>query len=109
MALSVIASGTQAATVTTEHSLATSTTGKTAVLVVNTVNMVNGDELELRIKTKVLTGSTAALAYFAAYAHVQGTPVKYSVPVPANWSIEATLKQSAGTSRDFEWALLSLD
>lgn len=109
MAIAVIASGTQSATVTTEHSLATSTTGKTYVLVVNTANMVNGDELELRIKTKVLTGSTAQLAYIAAYAHVQAAPNKYSVPVPANWSCEVTLKQTAGTSRNFEWALLSID
>ena len=109
MAISVIASGTQSATVNTEHSLATSTTGKTYIFVVNTTNMVNADELELRIKTKVLTGSTAALAYYAAYAHVQATPVKYSVPVPANWSCEVTLKQTAGTSRNFEWSLLSLD
>jgi hypothetical protein len=109
MAISVIASGTQAATVSTEHSLSTSTTGKTYVFVVNTANMVNGDELELRIYTKVLTGSTKQLAYLAAYAHVQTAPNKYSVPVPANWSCEVSLKQSAGTSRNFEWALLSLD
>lgn len=109
MALAVVASGTQSATINTEHSLATSTTGKTCVLAVNTANMANGDELELRIKTKVLSGSTAQLAYFASYAHVQGVPNKYSVPVPANQSIEVTLKQVAGTGRSFEWALLSLD
>ncbi len=109
MAVAVVASGTQSATVTTEHSLATSTTGKTYVLAVNTANMVNGDELELRIYTKVLSGSTKQLAYFAAYAHVQGIPNKYSVPVPANQYCEVSLKQSAGTSRNFEWTLLSLD
>lgn len=109
MAIAEVASGTQAATINTEHSLATSTTGKTYVLVVDTANMANGDELELRIKTKVLSGSTARLAYFASYAHVQGAPNKYSVPVPANRSIEATLKQVAGTGRNFDWALLSLD
>jgi hypothetical protein len=109
MTIAEVASGTQSATVGTEHSLATSTTGKTYVFVVNAVNMVNGDELELRVKTKVLSGSTAQLAYLAAYAHVQTTPNKYSVPIPANRSCEVTLKQTAGTSRNFEWALLSID
>ena len=109
MAIGVIASGTQSATISTEHSLATSTTGKTYVFVVNTVNMANGDELELRVKTKVLSGSTAQVAYYQSYAHVQSAPNKYSVPVPANQSIEVTLKQVAGTGRSYEWALLSLD
>ena len=109
MALAVIASGTQTATIGTEHSLNTDTTGKTAVFVVDTKNMANDDELELRIKTKVLSGSTAALAYIASYKHAQSTIVKYSVPVPANQSIEVTLKQTAGTGRSYEWALLSLD
>lgn len=109
MAIAVIASGTQTAVITTEHSLATSTTGKTYVLVVDTINMVAGDVLELRAKTKVLVGSTAHLAYLATYAHAQIAPNKYSVPVPANQSIEVTLKQTAGTGRNFEWALLSID
>ena len=109
MAIAVVSSGTQTATISTEHSLATSTTGKTYVLAVNTANMVNGDELELRIYTKVLSGSTKQLAYYAAYAHTQGIPNKYSVPVPANQYCEASLKQTAGTGRSYEWALLSID
>ena len=109
MALAVVASGTQTATVTTEHTLATSTTGKTYVLVVDAVAMVKGDYLELRIKTKVLAGGAEGLAYYAAYANVQGEVIKYSIPVPANISCVATLKQTAGTSRNFPWSLLSID
>ena len=109
MTIAVVASGTQTATISTEHSLATDTTGKTYVLVVDTNAMVNGDELELRIKTKVLTGGTVRLAYIAGYAHIQSAPNKYSVPIPAKWSCEATLKQTAGTGRAFPWELLSLD
>lgn len=109
MALAVIASGTQTATVTTEHTLDTDTDGKTYVLVVDTSAMVLGDELELRLKTKVLSGGTSRLAYIASYAHIQAVPQKYSVPVPADIEIVATLKQTAGTSRDFPWSLLSLD
>ncbi len=106
----VIASGTQSATVSTEHSLATDTTNKTYVLVVDTNAMANGDVLELRLKTKVLSGSTARVAYTGVYSNAQGADNanKYSIPVPANQSIEATLKQTAGTGRSFDWALLAL-
>jgi hypothetical protein len=109
MTIASVSSGTQSATVTTEHSLATSTTGKTYVLSVDLTNMVNGDELELRIYTKALTGSTKHLAYFATFAHVQTAPNVFSVPVPALFYCEASLKQTAGTSRNFDWNLLSLD
>lgn len=108
MAIAVVASGSLVAD-GTEQTLATSTTGKTYVLVVDLNPMVNGDEIELRLKTKVLTGSTERLAYFAGYAHIQAAPNKYSVPVPANWSCKATLKQVAGSNHTYDWALLSID
>jgi hypothetical protein len=109
MALAEVAGGDQVATVTTEHTLTTHTGGKTVVLVVDTNAMVAGDILELRLKTKARSGGTSRLAYYAAFAHVQAAPIKYSVPVPANIECVATLKQTAGTSRTFTWALLSLD
>ena len=108
MALAVVASGTKTAD-GSEQNLDTDTTSKTYVLVVDTGAMVLGDELELRLKTKVLSGGTSRVAYYAAFAHVQAEPQKYSVPVPANQEIVATLEQTAGTNRDYPWALLSLD
>ncbi len=93
----------------TEHTLATSVTGKTYVLCVDCGAMVNGDILELRLLTKVLSGGTSRLAYYVVYAHIQGQPQKYSVPVPANIELVATLKQTAGTARSYPWSLLSLD
>jgi len=109
MALAIVSSGTQAATVGTEHTLVTSTTGKTYVLVVDANAMANADVLELRIKTKVLSASTSRLAYIASYAHVQAMPNKYSPPTPANIEIVCTLKQTAGTGRSYDWVLLSID
>ena len=109
MALAIVGSGTQAATIGTEHTLVTSTTGKTYVFVVDTNAMLNGDVLELRAKTKVLSGSVSRLAYIASFAHVQAMPNKYSPPVPANIEIVCTLKQTAGTGRSFDWVLLSID
>lgn len=109
MALAQVTSGTQTATVTTEHTLATVTSGKTVVLVVDTANMANGDILTLKAKLKTLTGSTARIVYAATFAHVQADPVKISLPVPAVHSVAFTLTQTNGTSRDFDWSVVSLD
>lgn len=109
MAVVEVTGGTQSATLDTEHTLATSTTGKTYVLVVSLVNMVNGDIVILRLKTKVRTGNGSQLAYKAIYAHAQDCDNVYSVPVPANVEIVATLEQTDGTGRDYIWSLLSID
>ena len=99
----------QTATLTTEHTLYEATANYNFVLVVDTVNMVNGDVTELKIYTKTLATSTAAVAYYAAYAHAQAQPVKYSVPVPANIYFKATLKQKEGTAgRAYPFAVLSV-
>lgn len=109
MALSVISSGTQAAVIGTEHSLATSTVAGAFAFIVDMVNLVNGDTVELRVYTKSLSGSTKQLAYYAVYSHVQATPNKYSVPVPSPHYVEVSLKQTAGTGRNFPWELVRLD
>lgn len=109
MTLAIIASGTQSATLDTEHTLDNDTTGKTYVLVVDTGAMVNGDIVIFRIKTKVLSGGTLRLAYSTTYANVQAEPQKYSIPIPANIEIECSLEQTDGTGRSYPWVLLSID
>ena len=109
MSLTVNASGTQTATVNTEHSLATSTTSGTYVFVADTVNLANGETVELRVYSKVLSGSTKHLAYYAVYTHAQGSPNKYSVPIPCTHYCEVTLKQTSGTGRSYDWELLQVD
>lgn len=108
MALSVAASGTQTAT-GSEDTLSTQTTSGIYVLVVDCSNMANGDVTELRLKVKTLAGSSSTLAYLAIYAHAQASPVKISVPVPATHQIVATLKQVAGTNRNYDWELMQID
>lgn len=103
-----IDSGTQSATISTEHTLTTQTGGGTFVLVVDMNALVGGDTVELRIYTKCLSGGTERLAYYRLFANVQATPMKFSVPVPANISFKATLKQTAGTGRSFPWSVLTL-
>ena len=108
MAVTSVGSGTQTATVTTEHTLDTESTAVVYVLVVDTANMVNGDILTLKIKTKDKSGGTSRLAFQATDAHIQAEPHKYSPPVPIDTEIVCTLTQDAGTSRDFDWNLLKL-
>ena len=101
-------SGTQTATVTTEHTLATITTAGTFVLLVDTNAMVLGDELILRIKTKVTSGGTTRLAYEGGCGGVQGDPVKISIPVRSFYEVVMTLEQAAGTGRSFPWEIIEL-
>jgi hypothetical protein len=108
MSLISVDSNTQTATINTEHTLSTKTDAGVYVLVVDTANLVNGEVVELRIKTKAKSGGTSRLAYMATYAHIQGDPNKYSIPVPVDTEIVATLKQTAGTGRDFPWNLLKM-
>jgi len=109
MALAIAASGTQSSVIGTEHVLTTLTTAKTFCLKVDTAAMLNSDVLELRLYDIALAAGTERVAYYVAYAHIQGTPIKISVPVPSNISFKATLKQVAGTARSFPWVVLSLD
>ncbi len=103
-----IASGTVTAD-GTEQQLAVDTSNKTYVLVVDTANLVIGETVELRLYTKGLSGGAERLAYMATYAHAQGEPMKYSIPVPADISLKVTLKQTAYVTsyKNFPWKLLS--
>lgn len=108
MAVTSANSGSQTATIGTEHTLATETTAGVYVLVVDTGNMVDGDKVELRLKTKARSGDTSRLAYRGTYRHVQLDPNKYSIPVPVDTEVVATLKQTDGTGRAFPWNLLRM-
>lgn len=108
MPLTSAANGTQTAVLSTEHTLATITVAGVYVLAVDMSNMANGDITTLRMKTKCKAASTSRLAYEATFAHVQGDPNKYSIPVPSDTEIVCTLEQTAGTGRNYDWNLLSL-
>ena len=101
-------SGTQTATVTTEHTLATVTAAGNYLLKVDTKNMVKGDQLTLKVKDKVLTGSTSALVFSGTYRNVQEDIIKVSIPISLVFEAVFTLTQDAGTSRTFEWAVVDM-
>lgn len=105
----VFSSGTQSATITTEHSLLSTTVAGTFVFAVNTVNMAAGDLLELVVKTKVLSGDTIAVAHKMTFTNAQEEPVKVFVPVASDLGADFTLKQVAGTGRSYPWKVLVTD
>lgn len=101
-------SGTQTATVTTEHTLATISTAGNYYLKVDKKNLTTGDELILRVFDKVLTGSTSALMFKGTYSHAQDEIVAVSIPFSTVFETIVTLEQSTGTSRTFEWAVVDM-
>lgn len=111
MAVSAYGSGTQTATVGTEHFLSSPNVAGTYTLHVDTNNMVAGDSLELRVYQMVLTGGTQRVAYFDSWTGVQTDDViKISVPISNELvdtnSLRFSLKQTEGTSRNFPWKVL---
>lgn len=107
MALSVTASGTQTAAISTEHTLNAPTAGNVYQLAVSLANMANGDVVELRFKRKVLSSGSAEVVFTATYKDAQGVDgaVALSPPVPCPHGCTVTLKQTAGTGRNFDWSL----
>jgi hypothetical protein len=105
MAITQNTSGTKTVTVDVEHSLATITTAGLFQFAIDLSNMENGDIIDITIKTKLLTGSTAAIAYIATFAHVQGQPNQHSLPIMSPFSVEFLIEQTDGTARDYDWAV----
>lgn len=106
MGLTAADSGSQTATISTEHSLTQQTGIGIYVLLVDTNAMAAGDTLTLRIKTKRSTGDTVRTAYSYSFSDAQAEPNKYSVPVPSDTEIICTLTQTAGIGRAYPWKLL---
>lgn len=108
MSVTVESSGTQTATIATEHSLAAPTGAKVYQLIVDLNNLANGDVLELRAKMKVLSAGMVREFLVGVYANVQITKIAASIPVTAPQGAEFTLKQTGGTGRAFDWAVVSV-
>ena len=102
-------SGTQTAVISTEHILDTSTINGTYILVVRLNNMALGDIVTLRTYTITLTGGTLEVWGRATYGPWKPfNLVSISLPTPSDISFKATLQQTAGTGRAFDWKLLRI-
>lgn len=112
MAVTAQASGTQTATIGTEHTLTDVNTSGTFTLHVDTNAMIAGDSLELRVYQMVLTASTRRVAYFQNYFDAQSADDKIKITIPISNELTDTgalrfsLKQVTGTGRSFPWKVL---
>jgi hypothetical protein len=103
---SEISSGSQSASLNTEHTLDTRTSVGTYQLLVDCSNMANGDVTELRVYVKPRSSAGSALLHqFCTLSNKQTTVVVASVPVLCSYCY-FTLKQTAGTGRAYPWSVL---
>lgn len=109
MAASVVSSGTQTATLTTEHAVYDSTTAGTFQFVVDTSNLTSTETVELRAYTKVINSSgTYRQAAVVVVSAGDASPASISQPFLCPNGVKFTLKQPAGTGRSFDWAVWSI-
>jgi len=113
MPVTVAASGTQTATVTTEHTLATITAAGVYVVQVDLNAMAAGDVLELRAYATPLAAGAERLLYFVGYygPALAVSLLANSIPVPGDataGNVRFSLKQTFGVSRAFPWKVLAL-
>ncbi len=103
-------SGTQVATLTTLHTLATITDAGTYLLRVDTAALANGETLELEIHGKVGAGGASGRLYLGPFTHAQADPIKDSLAVvnAAGRELVFKLRQTGGVSRSFPWEVHSL-
>lgn len=107
-----VGSGTQTCVIGTEHTLYDSTTDVPGSFVAgfNTVNMVNGDEFELRFYSKVLTGDTLAVIGNWSIGPISpiDEPIVQLPPLLAAFQVRVTIKQTTGTGRNVPWHVYKL-
>lgn len=105
--ISIAGSGTQAATVGTEHTLglASLPTG-VYELHVDAAAMLAGDTLELALKEPVIAGGTVRRTAFSSSTGAIAAPeIKIVGPITIREGGSASLKQTAGTGRSYPWEL----
>lgn len=106
---SVKTSGTSTATVGAETTVATVTDEGQYTFEVDTAALVDGEQVELRIYTKVLSGGTERLRYHAVFKNTQGSPAKTSPAIISPHHSKFTIEQTGGTARAFPWAVYEAD
>jgi hypothetical protein len=105
-------SGTQTATVTTEHFLDDINEAGLFTFHIDLVNMANGDILEIRIYQMILTSGASRVLFFHGYYGAQSADdsIKVSVPIGNDLtdatSLRFSIKQTFGTGRNFPWKIL---
>lgn len=105
-----IDSGTHTCVLDTPADLETSTTAGIFVAQWNLELNVKGDITRCYVKTKVLTGDTAAIVFEGVYANdLVGSPIIQSPPIVSMFSLTMSIEQTDGTGRNVPWALIRID
>ena len=108
MAISEHASGSQTATLDTEHTLNSTspeTTDGVFQVVVDASAMVAGDITIIRIKEKARSADTQRLAYRATLSGAQTEPLWVSPSLILLHGWDVTLEQTDGTGRAYPWSI----
>ena len=100
--------GTQTATISTEHTLTTQTGNKFYTAYIDLTNMTSTDTTEIRVSIIVKTAGSHILYFMGTYIGAQSNPLVYIAPLPSDISWKLTLKQTAGTGRNYDWRVLEV-
>ena len=106
-----IASGSQTATLDTDHTLFTQAApagGAAYFFRVSSANLEDSEILVLRFQSRVSALAAFEDVYRSVYRHTQSDTLKVSpiIPVEAAIEVRAILRQEGGTGRAFLWALV---
>lgn len=107
MAISEHESGSQTATIATEHTLGTDNDAADGVFqhIIDVSAMVRGDELEIRLYEKARAADTIRQIHMWKIKHAQTDPLWVSPTIIFLHSRRFTLKQTVGTGRAFPWSV----
>lgn len=97
----------QTAVIATKHALKAVSAAKTYALIVDAANLASGDRVELSCEAKVLSGGAEQLIVLGEFCNVQREPIKVAPPIVVPYSATFYLKQTAGTGRAFDYAVVS--
>lgn len=105
---SLIASGTTA-TDGTEQTLRSETTTGTFVLILDRNAMLAGDVIEVRGKTKVLSGGTLRTIWVQEFRDAPNTDdiVSESIHILSDIQSDWTIKRTGGTDRSYPWKIMA--
>ena len=108
MAVTQESSGSQTATVTTEHTLATIATNKSFVLIIDCNALAAGEYVELKIKRDARSADATRTMHTRIVSWLEAAMMPI-IRMPADTAgageYVATLKQLNGTGRAFPWAI----
>lgn len=105
---SINISGSQNATLDTEHELAEIAAAGTYQLVVDVANMAAGDILVLRIYGKARSSDSERLIHSATLADAQNKTLSQSPIIVSPHHYRVTLEQAGGTGRAYPFAVYAL-